>query len=280
MEAHRLEQKQDLGMKDAEGTQTKFVEGVGWTVTETPQKQALRARQNTEQMAQFADAALRRRQVEENRGRQIKEGDRANALFDEMRKRPDVSTDNIKNILYNKATTGLNRGFDDTAQIAARQALRVGKDPGPIFTELARARGEELGKASAESQAQAMTLAPQIRDQDEKVKANLYNLFATRAQADPAASFQPVSGGDGGLAQAMRGASDTANLSVRAAMQEGGRMPFVPPNYGLANAIGATGTSLQALLRNSGQGTQVSQGSGDLWDQISRRTRESFGAYS
>jgi hypothetical protein len=125
-----------------------------------------------------------------------------------------------------------------------------------------------------------MTLAPQIRDQDEKVKANLYNLFATRAQADPAASFQPVSGGDGGLAQAMRGASDTANLSVRAAMQEGGRMPFVPPNYGLANAIGATGTSLQALLRNSGQGTQVSQGSGDLWDQISRRTRESFGAYS
>jgi len=263
-------------MTDAEGTRTQFVPGIGWKTTETPQKQALRQRQTTEQMAQFADAALRRRQVEENRGRQIKEGDRANALFDEMRKRPDVSKDNIKNVLYNKATTGIDRAFDDVQQIAARQAMRTGKDPSPIFTELARARGQELGDASKSAEAQAMVMAPQIRAEDEKQKAALYNMFATRAQADPAASFAPIP--ESSSVQAA-GRGNGGELAVKAAMMEGGRLPYVPTNYGLANAIGATGTSLQGLFRNQGQ--QFSEGSGNsFYDELARRTRSGQGSFA
>jgi hypothetical protein len=286
IEASRIENKQNLGMTDAEGTRTKFVEGKGWVTEETPQKTALRSRANAEQMAQFTDAALKRRQIEGTRSRQIAEGDYAHALFDEMRHRSPVTPTNLSNLLFNKQTTEANQAFKDTAAIGARHAMRTGGDPGPIFREIGRAQAKAQGEAKTSADLQGMQLASSINAEDQKTKANLYNMFATRASAMPDVSFAAPGMDNSSLMQAMKGGQEASQGGLKVAMMEGGRLPFVPPNYGNANLAGAIGAAGQGFFKNMGQNSNnlfSDGGGGGLWGAINddyRRLRQNQGEYA
>jgi hypothetical protein len=278
-EAQRVEHKQDLGMTDIEGTQTKFVPGEGWQTTAAPAKKALMGRQDAEQMARLGhDAALRRQQLDANAAMQATERDKANALMGEMRRSSTPSASEISNLLYNASTTGTNEAFRDTAQIGARQALRSGTNPDRVMSEIAKAQGKAQGSARAQALLQGMQIAPQMEAEDKKMKANLYNLFATRASAMPDISFSPQAIDSSATSQAMRGGAASGELAVKAAMMEGGRLPYIPPNYGMANAVGAIGAAGQGLMRNvQGSRNTFSEGGNSLWDVFSDRERNRGG---
>jgi hypothetical protein len=273
LEAQRLERKQDLGMTDIEGTKTKFTPGLGWQTTPTAQKQALMNRQQTEQMAQFGDTAMKRRQVQANVAQQAQERDKARALFDEMGRTTSPSAGEIERVLLGAQGSASNRAFDDTLQVGARQALRTGANPSKIFSEIARARSQEERGMAGQAKLQGMQLAPQLEDQDQKMKANLYNLFATRASAAPDVSFSPVPLDSGAAAGAMKSAGASGEMAVKAAMMEGGRMPFVPPMYGMANAVGATGMALQGLTKNASPYFNEGGGGYNLWGAMNDQQR-------
>ena len=283
IEASRIESKQDLGMTDAKGNTTRFVPGRGWVQEAAPATQALMKREDAEKMAQFGDVAMKRRQVQQNVNQQIQERDKSRALFDEMKHKTSPTATELEHLITNAQSTGTNRAFDDTLQVASRQAMRTGTNPTGIFSEIAKQRGKELGNVGAAARTQAMTLAPQLEDQEDKMKANLYNLFATRASAAPDVSFSPTAIDSGGLSQA---AGRDQSGGLKAAMMEGGRLPFVPPNYGTANLVGAIGAAGQGFMRNASpymqQRPMFSEGGGmgDLWDTMKDRTRESYGSFT
>lgn len=272
LEAQRIERKQDLGMTDIEGTQTKFVPGLGWQTTPTAQKKALMNRQQTEQMAQFGDAAMKRRQLNANAAQQATERDKSRALLEEMGRSTTPTASEIGHILLGAQGTASNRAFDETMKVGARQALRTGANSSKILSEIARARSQEQAPMASQALLQGMQMAPQLEDQDQKMKANLYNLFATRASAMPDVSFSPVPLDSGAAASAMKGSGSAGEMAVKAAMMEGGRMPFIPPNYGLANAVGATGLALQGLTKNASPYFS-DQGGGSLWGAMNDQQR-------
>jgi hypothetical protein len=284
IEASRIEAKQDLGQTDAKGNTTKFVPGVGWVQELAPAQKALQARQDSEQMAQFGDLAKKRRHMDLNLARQAKEADYGNALFDEMKTRAAPTAGEIERLITGAQATGTNRAFDDTAKIASRQALRTGTNPSGILSEIARQRGKELGNIGGAARTQAMSLAPQLEDQEEKMKANLYNLFATRASANPEASFSPIAIDTGGLSQA---ANRDMSGGLKAAMMEGGRLPYQPVNYGpanLAGAIGAAGQGFMRNMQNSRGGGTFNEGGANpaMWDVFSdeERNRRGYGSFA
>jgi hypothetical protein len=268
IEAQRIEMKQDLGMTTARGDRTRFVPGVGWVQEPSAQTAALMGREDAEKMAQFGDLAMKRRQMQGNIAQQAKERDYSNALFEEMKNRTTPTAGELEHLITGAQGTATNRAFDDTAQIAARQAMRTGTNPSGILSEIARQRGKELSGIAGSAKTQAMSLAPQLADQEQKMQANLYNLFATRASAQPDVSFSPTPLDSGGLA-AMAGRDQGAGL--KAAMMEGGRLPFVPPNYGPANLAGAIGAAGQGFMRNM-QGSRGNlfgeDGSSNLWNAM------------
>ena len=68
-------------------------------------------------------------------------------------------------------------------------------------------------------------------------------------------------------------------------MMEGGRMPFIPPNYGLANAVGASGAALGGMFKNiNANQAQFSDGGGGggLFSTIydDERFRRNQGSYT
>jgi len=284
IEASRIEAKQDLGQTDAQGNTTRFIPGQGWVQEAAPATKALMQREQSEKMAQFGDVAKKRRQMDLNLAQQAKERDYSSALFDEMRNRTTPTAGELEHLITGAQSTATNRAFDDTLNIGARQAMRTGTNPDRLLTEIARQRGKELAGIGGAAKAQAMTLAPQLADQENKMQANLYNLFATRASADPNVSFSPTAIDSGGLSQA---AGRDQSGGLKAAMMEGGRLPYQAPNYGYANLAGAIGAAGQGFMKNASpymqQRPQFSEGGGgysDLWDTMKDRTRESFGAFS
>ena len=282
IEASRIEAKQDLGMTDAKGNTTKFVPGVGWVQELAPAQKALQAREDSERMAQYGDLAKQRRHKDLNLAQQAKERDKASALFDEMKSQSAPTATTLENLISDAQGTGINRAFDDTAKIASRQALRTGTNPSGILSEIARQRGKELGGVRGAARTQAMTLAPQLEDQENKMEANLYNLFATRASASPEASFSPVGIDTGGLSQA---AGRDQSAGLKAAMMEGGRLPYQPVNYGMANLAGAIGAAGQGFMKNASpymQQGQFGDGGGNLWDTFSdrERNRSGYGSFA
>jgi hypothetical protein len=282
LEAQRIERKQDLGMTDIEGTKTAFTPGLGWRTTPTAQKQALMNREQAEKMAQFGDTAMKRRQIQANVGQQAQERDKARALFDEMSRTSTPGAGEIERILLGAQGTASNRAFDDTLKIGARQSMRTGANPSKLLSEIGRARAQEQGSMAGQARLQGLQMAPQLEDQDMKMKANLYNLFATRASAMPDVSFSPTPIDSGAAAGAMKGSQGSGELAVKAAMMEGGRMPFVPPMYGMANAVGATGMALQGLTKNAQPMFNEGGGGYSLWGAMNddQRLRGGSGSFA
>ena len=271
LESRRLETKQNEGFTDAQGNRTSYVPGKGYVVNLSPESEALQDRIYAEQMQRLGpDAQMRRHQLQRNEIRQIEENDKARALFDQMRKLPRKKADVIENLLFNAASTGINRAFDDTTAVATRQALRTkSSNAGKLLEEIAKQRSEAVKGARTQSRVQAMEMAPALNAATDKQKADLYNMFATRASQMPETPFAPPNVG-GSAEQLLQVASNnnraTGELQLKAAMMEGGRLPFVPPNYGTANAVGAAGTSLSALFKQMG-GPSMFAGSDEHSDE-------------
>ncbi len=283
MEAQRQEAKGDLGSTNIQGDTTKFVPGVGWVQTPSDATASLMGRQRNEQMQQFGDLAVKRRQMQANVGQQIQERDKSQALLDEMKHTQTPTVSQLQNMIIGAQSPAINRAFDETANIGARQALRTGTNPTKVMSEIARARSQEQAGMSGQALTQAMSMAPQLEGEQKKMQANLYNLFATRASAQPDVSFSPQQLDTSSLAQAQRGSSNSGELALKAAMMEGGRMPYMPPLYGTANAVGALGAAGQGLARNmQGYGQpQFSDGGGyGMLADAASRVRGDAGAWS
>jgi hypothetical protein len=89
----------------------------------------------------------------------------------------------------------------------------------------------------------------------------------------PDVSFSPVPIDNSAAASAMKGSASSGEMAVKAAMMEGGRMPFIPPNYGLANAVGATGLALQGMTKNASPYFSEGGGGYNLWGAMSDQQR-------
>lgn len=283
-EAQRIEQKQNLGYQTAAGVKTRFVPGVGWVEEEPAIMSAIRGREQGEQMQRLAvDAPMRRQQLQANQIQQIRERDRASALFDQMKRQPGVTPSEIEHLLLGAQSQASNRAFDETANIAARQALRTNTNPRSVMADIGRARSQEQAGMAGAARLQGLQLAPQIEEAQQKADANMYNLLATRASAMPEVSFSPTPL-DSSVAQTARASAATGDAALKAAMMEGGRMPFVPPNYGAANLAGAVGAAGQGFMTNLNRsGVFNDSGAGNLWASIGndyRRMREDQGSFA
>ena len=255
--ARRMEAKTDLGSVDAQGTETRFIPGVGWRTELSDENQGIQARMQAETLKRLGpDAQRGRQQAERNELRQIREEDKAKALFEEMRKTPSIKASTIEAQLGDAMTAGIDEGFDKTSAIASRQAMRT-KNPsgGRILREIALQRGKAVGDIQKNARQQAMTITSQLNNADDKEKANLYNMFATRAANLPGQQPTPTSiGTNETLLAQMRNSTNQSDNAFKAAQMEGGRLPFVPPNYGTANLVGAAGASLRGLFNEADRG--------------------------
>ena len=114
------------------------------------------------------DAQLRRQQLERNASRQIAEGTKADRLFKEMNRRTTPSAAEIENTLYNASAGGMQEGFDQAPSVAARQQGRTNTSNSNLMTEIGRARAKELGGLKANAKLQAMSMAPQLANEEQK----------------------------------------------------------------------------------------------------------------
>lgn len=280
-EARRTEHKQDQGFTDAQGNRTHYVPGQGWVVDLDPQVEALQQREMGERMQSLGhDQTIKRQQLDRNATRSIREGDHANALFDEMRRRPKTNPDELERSFFGEGAKATNRAFDDTAAAMSKQAVRT-RSPhgGEILASLARKRSDALSDTAMSARGKALEMAPALDAAAGKEDANLYNMFATRASAMPDVSFAPSQlpeGANGNLQMAARLGNSSNEGRLKAAMMEGPRFPYQPPNYGTANAVGAIGTSLGSLFQqqNSNSGYNA------LLDEIRKSSRRNTGEFA
>lgn len=255
MEASRIENKNNQGFTDARGNSTKYVPGQGWVATAAPDVKALQSRETNEQMqALGTDATIKRQQLLKNSQRSSGEGDYANALMDQMRRQLRTNPDQLENTLRGAATQGVNRAYDDTQAGVNQEALRTrSSNAGEAMKTLARSRSSSLGDAMMSARMASLDKAPAMDAANKGSEANLYNMFASRASAMPDVAFQPSGVSDSAssmLGPAGKLAQTGQGYSFQAASMPGPRMPYMPADYGTANAIGATGSSLGGVFTN------------------------------
>ncbi len=261
--ADKLMHKQDQGTTDAMGNATRYVPGKGWVTTLSDTGQGLQNAQVAEQGRQFADLQDKRRLMESNLGRQAGDADRADAYLNESRHQRYVNPTELYYSMLKDTAQGINEGYDKTEHGVATQALRSNtSNTGPIFAELARARGKDLSGAMTQAKSSAMTLAPQLNNEAVTNDNNLYNMFATRAGNMPDVSFTPPNVSQSAGAEG-KAAMDNANLGLSfvnsAASAKAPQFPYMPADYSGANAFGAVGTSIGSAINNYNQQQQFGE---------------------
>lgn len=264
-------QDNKLGTTDAYGNRTHFVEGKGWVTDLDPKQQALQDIQYDEQLqSAVGDTALRRKQTQQNYGRQQVEGDVADSFLRQMEALQPTSTDSDANLLYGQAARGINDAFDKTQAAAMRSSLRSGaSNTGQILADLARSRSAQLADASTNSYLQAKQNAGQDYAQKRGQLAQLYNAFASAARQSPDITYNPVNTAAGtlGTTNALMNLQSGANNQLAAAYaRQGGTMDYVEPQMGWANAL-SQGTQALVGGMNQYNGEQANQRAQDLMMQ-------------
>lgn len=258
-QANQTRHDNKLGITDAQGTRTHFVEGIGWVVDEAPDVSQMRDLQDAEQRQVLThDLPQRRAGMDRNYKRSLQE----EALADMFRRQMgNVQRDDdrvYEDAIYQAATQGINDASDRSASLALTHAMRTGgsnSNIGRTVEALSTTRNDALAKAAADARLKSLGMGQSQFEKERGGLANLYNMFAARAAALPDVSYrpQPVSTeanqNVGGLS-----ASDirTGALAQQAYGAKGGTLDYIQPNYGWANAVGGGASALASALRTAG----------------------------
>lgn len=254
--ADRLLNLQLQPTTDAFGNRAEYIPGVGFVTTLSPEIQALQNASLREQMLRLTqDAAGQREGLERSVSRGRDEDAQARALLDEFNRVQPVNRNELFQLLLNAGREGFNQTFDRALQGTLRQNLRAGgsaQSGADIIARFSAEAAAPRADMATNARLQALTGAEDIYNQRRGNRANLYNLFAQRAQNSFGnAPFTPetISPTATSLSTAQRsgalGASQLAALLGRSSAPQGA---FLQPNFGTASAVKDIGKALQELF--------------------------------
>lgn len=257
---HQAQQNREdthLGARDAEGNQTRFIDGVGWVTELSDQQKRIRDLQQREQANVLGqDLPAKRGQMFANLARQREEGSMAEGLLDQFRQIQHEDPTAWRNRLYGAATRGINEAFAEQGDQAMRSALRTGaSNSGAILASLGSAQADMLQKAAQDAEIRAPQMADAQFNERRSQAAQLYNMFAERAGRMPDVSYQPTnpSGQTNSILSQFAQEAGVSGRDLAAAFgQKGGVFDYVQPDYGQANALASTGQVIGSVGRSLG----------------------------
>lgn len=256
----RQEKEHKLGTTDAQGTRTRFVEGVGWVTELGDEIGQLQDLYQDGELAQLVNDLPKRREVfNRNVQRQREEAGTADALMGAFRRIERGDDREIENQLNQASTRGITQGFDETLEEAMRTSLRTGSAPGAIAAKLGKARADALTEAFQNNKINARGQATEEFERNQANIGNLYNMFATRASSMPDAQYNPrniegmsaqeMAGARSALAGAQGNQMGSGNALINAFAKMGGTLNPIEPNYGWANALQSGSTALSQAFQ-------------------------------
>lgn len=254
--ATKLRKEQQLGTTDIRGTRTKFVPGKGWVTTGAPELLAMMKLQDAEQMKVLQhDLPQRRKVLDRNYVRGLADESTADTYRRQLGNIRMGSDQAIAGDLYNAQAMGLREAGRDAGRRVFTQAMRTGNNSN--FASIAAAMQEKTNdayaRAALQSRLASRGLARRDYDEARKGTANLYNLFATRAQQVPEVNYRPQSIDTAGTTESSaRNALVAGQDLTKMFAMKGGELDYLSPNLALGNGIAAAGQALGSAFRMGG----------------------------
>jgi len=250
--SNKLRGEQKLGTTDIRGTRTKFVPGQGWVVTGSPELLEMMKLQDAEQRKVLTeDLPLRRNVMKRNYTRGLEEEALADTFRRQLMNKAPVDDDAYAADLYQAMAGGLREASGDAGRRVFTQAMRTGQNSnfGDIATGLQRADNAAYSNAALQAKLMSEGHADKKAGERQNRLANLYNLFATRAQQLPETNYKPQTiDAQGNVSDATKQAMAAGELSTKMAAMKGGELDYLSPNMAFGNGISAAGTSLGSMF--------------------------------
>jgi hypothetical protein len=256
--ANKLRKEQQLGSTDIRGTRTKFVPGVGWTTTGSPEVLAMMKAQDQEQMRSIEDLKQRRTDIQRNRQRSFADENTADTLkrmFTNQLAKGPASDEAYANDLLQAQNMGLAEANRVSGGRAYTQAFRTGNNSNipKIAGELAKVNNAAYAEAALKSRLMSHGIGAKEDAEKRSGLANLYNMFATRAGVLPDVSYKPQAiDTSGTLGPSMQGALQAGALAANSYGKKGGELDYMSPNFGVGNAIAGGASALGSAFSAMG----------------------------
>lgn len=220
------EEAQRLGLAtqiDAQGNMSIYDKATNtWKVILSPQQQQLQDASNAEELAGYGDLTSARNQENAQAGVRSQEGNTASALRDQVNRQISgggQDSSRLAAALRRSREEALSSGFDSAQRGIATQALRSGATGfNAAASALGRAKAQTAASTMGAPDIEGLQLAESL-DADRMAGLNSgYNLFASRAAANPNPTFTPTNQGAalaGALGQrTAQGVAGAANLGA------------------------------------------------------------------
>lgn len=263
-QAKRQEADTKLGVTDAAGNRTHFVEGVGWVSDLSDDQALLQELYQNEELQQLQnDLPAKRGILNANVERQGRENTQASALLDAFQRVRRIDPRQLENLSNRASSLGINEAFDTTLQEAMRSSIRQGaSNSGKVAADIGAQRAKMLEQAFLNNKLNSRTQSDERYAMERGNAANLYNMFASRASAMPDVAYNPrnIEGMTGAATEnaASRGMSAGGAL-INAFAKQGGSMQRIDPDYGWANMLSQGGQALASAFDVMGANKQRQQ---------------------
>lgn len=261
--AERLLNLQLQPTTDAFGNKSEFIPGIGFVATAAPAVKTLQDASIREQTQQLTTDATRQR---EGRSRAAQLGRResgtANQLLSQFLRIVSNPQDaqELFQLLLGSGQQEFQGEQDRQLQQVLRQNLRSGgsaQSGGNIIAKFASQGAGQRRDAAVDARLQSITGADQINQSRQGSAANLFNLFAQRAQNSFGnVAFQPeqISQQASALSTGQRGnVLGASQLAAFLSRGTAAQAPQVRPDFGTAQFVGEAGTALSSLFKTLAQ---------------------------
>lgn len=219
------QEAQRLGLAtqiDAQGNMSVYDKATNtWKVVLSPQQQQLQDASNNEQLAGYGDLTTARNQEQTQAGVRSQEGNTTAALRDQINRQISgggQDSSRLAAALRLSRENALSNGFDSAQRGVATQALRSGATGfNAAASALGRAKAQAAASTMGAPEVEGLQLAESLNADKMAGMNSGYNLFASRAAANPNPTFTPTNYGSslaGALGQrTAQGAAGAANLA-------------------------------------------------------------------
>lgn len=264
--AEDIRAEEKLGGTNAAGDRSYYKEGEGWVTELGDRNQSL--------VDHFYDEELPERQAQFGRlaEQSYQTDDVATGLLAQFRRIAKESPEEIENLLLSVASRGISEGTSDAMEVAMRQGLRTGNSNiSDIAGSIAREAQNARKDAAVDSKLQAKDYVQASYDSKRSTAGQLYQAFlsssglALNPSGDPNAA---TGGGDALMSQFAQMAQQGRSMGATATARPAGRYSQIEPDMGAANAVGAAGTSLAAMLNKAGSYAEKQNNNNELRNYI------------
>lgn len=243
MIAERIRQETQLGSTDVYGTRTRFIPGMGWVTEAAPGQQSIAdAAQRAQQFDVAGREATRQELAREATDAARSENRLAEEMLRRVRQRDRPDRREVEQELIAQGEAGRNAQARDIARGVNRSLVRQGNtsNVGDIISARAQASEEAARSARAQARSTSRDIVRQEGAEDTARGTQLYQALRNRAEGRPAI---PIS-----IPFPQRNDMTVSNqLSFQGTRNEG--VPYVQPDYSLANTVGQGATAIsQSLL--------------------------------